>query len=79
MSVPHGNEEFVRAFLRSLPAQYAEYGRKQGLTGQGELDEFVKNQMTRIRKQFLAGENLEQKVFFSGARTGPVEKIAWAR
>ena len=72
LGLPHGNPEFVRAFLRSLPAQYAEYGaRKKGLTGQIELDEFVKEQMLHIREQTLSGENLEQEVFFSDARLGP--------
>ena len=75
LSLPHGNPEFVRAFLRSLPAQYAEYGaRKKGLTGKTELDEFVKQQMLQIREQTLSGENLEQEVFFSDAKLGPIGK-----
>ncbi|MDB6018511.1 MAG: hypothetical protein JWR19_3000 [Pedosphaera sp.] len=75
LSIPHGNAEFARAFLRSLPAQYAEYGRnKKGLTTQVELDAFVKLQMAGLRKQALAGENLEQQVFFSDAHNGPMEK-----
>jgi hypothetical protein len=76
LNLPHGNPEFVRAFLRSLPAQYAEYGaRKKGLTGKTELDEYVKQQMLQIRDQTLNGENLEQEVFFSDAKLGPIGKV----
>ncbi|MDB6122382.1 MAG: hypothetical protein JWQ71_1375 [Pedosphaera sp.] len=75
LSLPHGNPEFVRAFLGSLPIQYAEYGaRKKGLTGKSELAEFVKQQMIQIREQVLNGENLEQQVFFSEAKLGPVHR-----
>ncbi len=76
LGLPHGNPEFVRAFLRSLPAQYAEYGaRKKGLTAKPELDEFVKQQMLQIREQTLSGENLEQEVFFSDAKLGPAGRV----
>ncbi len=75
--IPHGNAEFAKAFLRSLPAQYADYARrKKSLTTQGELDEFVKQQMLDLRQQAFAGENLEQRVFFSNARTGPSQNVA---
>lgn len=71
LDLPHGNPEFVRAFLRSLPAQYTEYGaRKKGLSG-AQLDEFVKQQMLQIRDETMSGENLEQQVFFSDAKLGP--------
>jgi len=73
--IPHGNPEFVRAFLHSLPIQYADFARRKGMKGEGEVEEFVKQQTLHIRVQVLSGENLEQQVFFNDARTGPVGRI----
>jgi hypothetical protein len=65
MAVPHGDPEFARDFLRSLPVQYAEYGvRKKGLVAKAYLDDFVQQQMKQIREQMLSGEEMEHKVFF---------------
>lgn len=76
LTLPHGQPEFVRAFLRSLPAQYAEYGaRRKGLTAQADIDAFVKQQMAQIREQTLSGENLEREVFFSDAKLGPAAQV----
>ncbi|MBI3850521.1 MAG: hypothetical protein HY298_09675 [Verrucomicrobia bacterium] len=73
--IPHGNPEFVRAFLRSLPVQYADLARRKGMNAEGDVADFVKRQMLQIRDEVLSGENLEQQVFFSDARTGPVGRI----
>jgi hypothetical protein len=76
LRLPHGNAEHVRAFLRSLPEQYAEFGAKQKeLTGT-ELQQFVQTQMAQIREHYGSGEELERRVFFSDARTGPVTQVA---
>ncbi len=77
LRVPHGNTEHVRAFLRSLPAAYADFGaRVKGLTGRRELNDFAQQQMRQLHDQFASGEELENRVFFSDARTGPVSKVA---
>lgn len=75
--IPHGNAEHVRAFLRSLPAQYADFGAKQkGITDQAELQKFVQTQMAQIRERYGSGEVLERRIFFSDAHTGPVTQEA---
>src|SRR4051812_5522436 len=72
LRVPHGNAEHVRAFLRSLPEQYSDFGAKQrGITKQTELQNFVQTQMAQIRERYGSGEELEQRIFFSDAHTGP--------
>src|SRR5437667_5138220 len=77
LRVPHGNTEHVRAFLRSLEAQYEDFGaRVKGLNVRRELDDFVQQQVRKLRDQFASGEELEQRVFSSDARTGPVSKVA---
>jgi hypothetical protein len=77
LRVPHGNTEHARAFLRSLPVAYADFGaRVKGLTGGRELDDFVQQQMRKLRDQFASGEELEKRVFLSDARTGPVSQVA---
>ena len=71
LSVPHGNPEFARDFLRSLPVQYAEYGaRQKGLSNRGDLEQFVREQMRQIREQAGSGEELEQRVFFGDSSEG---------
>ena len=77
MQLPHGNAAYVRAYLRSLPAQYAEHGARQlGITGKVELARYVEEQMLRLREQTRTGELLEEQVFFSDARKGPAAGIA---
>ena len=77
LRVPHGDTEHVRAFLRSLPAPYADLGRRvKGLTGKRELDDFVQQQMRQLGDQFASRDELERRVFFNDARTGPVSKVA---
>ena len=75
--VPHGNAEHVRAFLRSLPAQYSDFAEKQkSLTRQPEVESFAQEQLNRLRESYASGEELEQRVFFGDARTAPVANIA---
>lgn len=77
LHVPHGNAEHVRAFLRSLPEQYSEFGATQKkITQQAELQNFVQTQMTQIRERYGSGEELERRIFFSDAHTGPVTQVA---
>jgi hypothetical protein len=77
LRVPHGNAEHARAFLRSLPEQYADFATQtKGITGKTALDGFVQQQMIQLREQFGSGEELERRVFFSDAHTGPVTGVA---
>jgi Cytochrome c7 and related cytochrome c len=72
LRLPHGNAAAVRDFLRSLPTQYAEFGRRvKGITEQRPLEEFVAQQMAAIRQQTRTGEDMQREVFFNTARTGP--------
>jgi hypothetical protein len=74
--VPHGNAGHVRAFLRSLPAQYHDFAANQkGLTRQPEIESFVQAQLTRLRDDYASGEELEQRVFFGDAHTAPVANV----
>jgi predicted CXXCH cytochrome family protein len=71
--VPHGSAEFVHAFLRSLPAQYAEYGgRVKHLQNPADLEQFVQQELRQLQAQFGSGEELEEKVFFSTDISGPI-------
>lgn len=75
--VPHGNAGHVRAFLRSLPAQYTDLAAmRKGIVRQRERDTFVQQQLELLRQQYASGEELEQRVFHGDARTAPVAKIA---
>jgi hypothetical protein len=77
LRIPHGNGEHVRAFLRSLPEQYADFGaRQKGITQQTALQNFVQTQMAQIRERYGSGEELERRIFFSDAHTGPVTQVA---
>src|SRR5438093_3300 len=64
LTLPHGNATAVRAFLRSLPTQYAELAVKKGFTKPNEIQAFVTKQMTQLRERVRSGEDFEQQVFF---------------
>lgn len=77
MQLPHGNPEAVRAFLRSLEIQYADLGRKTGVTEQRALDNFVQAQMKALREEKRTGEALEQQVFYSSAKKSVDERALY--
>jgi hypothetical protein len=83
LRVPHGDAEHVRAFLRSLPQQYADYApatpqyaayaaASQALGRQPGVEDFAAEQIALLRRDFGSGEELERRVFFSDARYAPV-------
>jgi len=64
--LPHGDPDYVRAFLRSLNIQYEEYGRRhEGITQRNELNNYVREKKVGIEKLYETGENLERAVFFA--------------
>ena len=76
MTLPHGDVAYVRAYLRSLPSQYAEYAtRALGIRG-AEVEAFVRRQMESLRERERSGDSLERFVFLSNGRTGPAPVVA---
>lgn len=71
LAIPHGDPEFVRAFLRSLPVQYAGRLQERGEVAAEELDSVVREKMTGLRERYGSGEELERLVFFSNHATSP--------
>ncbi|CAM2954770.1 cytochrome c3 family protein [Rariglobus hedericola] len=77
LELPHGNPDFARAFLRSLPTQYADHAKRRlGMTGQRDIEAFVKARITGLRERTLSGENLERAVFFADGAKGEATIIA---
>ena len=77
LELPHGDPVFARAFLRSLPTQYADHAKRTlGMANQREIDAYVKEKITGMRERTLSGENLERSVFFADAATGDATIIA---
>jgi hypothetical protein len=65
LHLPHGDVNLVRTFLRTLPAQYAEFARTQPATARfGEVRTFVAQQMNQLRAQFGSDAEFERAVFF---------------
>ncbi|MDB6037177.1 MAG: hypothetical protein JWM99_1018, partial [Verrucomicrobiales bacterium] len=73
LALPHGDSRFVHAYLRSLPAQYADYAaRVKMLRDPKAIEQFVQGELAALRTQFGSGEELEEKVFFSTEISGPI-------
>jgi hypothetical protein len=65
LTLPHGNATAVRAFLRTLPTQYAELAVKKTIANPKEIQAFVTKQMTQLRERVRSGEDFERQVFFA--------------
>jgi hypothetical protein len=77
LTIPHGNVDLVRTFLRTLPAQYADYARlKKRISADKEVSNFVGQQIRQLREQFRSGDELERAVFFTVNPYKPQEKMA---
>ena len=75
LKIPHGDVALVRTFLRTLPAQYADYARlKKEKVSENEVRAFVAQQIRQLREQFRTGDELEQAVFFTTNPYKPQEK-----
>src|SRR6266480_1928950 len=79
LRIPHGDVALARTFLRTLPAQYADYARlKKGITGDNESRTFVAQQIRQLRDQFRTGDELERAVFFTTDPYKPQRQMAAA-
>lgn len=77
--LPHGQVQFVQAFLASLPEQYERFGREAlGITERRALAMFVQTQMRRVEEAQLTGESLAQRIFFNQDRRTPESRIGGA-
>jgi hypothetical protein len=72
LTLPHGSAEFVSAFLRSLPKQYAVLAAAENVP---DKNNFVQQKLAGLQTQFGSGEELERRVFFSTATFGPEAQI----
>ena len=70
--LPHGSAEFVSAFLRSLPKQYAVLAMAENVP---DKNNFVRQKIAGLQTLFGSGEELERRVFFSTATFGPETQI----
>jgi hypothetical protein len=75
LRLPHGNPEFVSAFLRSLPRQYADIAAKSGTANPAEQNKFAREKMRRLLEQVSSGEELEKQIFFSNSTLGPKRRV----
>jgi hypothetical protein len=77
MTLPHGDAAYVRAYLRSLPVQYADYAsRRLGIGSRREIEAFVQRQLRSLRERVPTGEDLERTVFLSDGRNEPAPLVA---
>jgi hypothetical protein len=75
LTLPHGDPEFVSAFLHSLPKQYADFAARSGVTGAAEQSEFARRKLQRLQTRVVSGEDFEKRVFFSTATSGPEVRV----
>jgi hypothetical protein len=79
LTLPHGNPDFVSAFLHSLPRQYADFAARSGMTRSTEQEQFVQDRLQRLRGRVGLGEDFEKRVFFSTASSGPERDVGSVR
>ena len=72
LQLPHGSAEFVTAFLRSLPKQYADLAAKKN---QPDANTYVQQKLVALRTQFGSGDDLERRIFFSTETFGPDTQV----
>ena len=75
LTLPHGNPEFVSAFLHSLPKQYTDFAARSGITAAAERNEFARQKLQRLQTRVVSGEDFEKRVFFSTATSGPEARV----
>ena len=65
LTLPHGDPTAIRAFLRTLPSQYADLAVRKGLVRSNQIQSFVAQQMTQLRERVRSGEDFERQIFFT--------------
>ena len=65
LQIPHGDPAAVRAYLRSLPFQYADLAGKKGFKTPQQVNGFVAQQMLQLKDRVRSGEDFEKQVFFT--------------
>ena len=78
LRIPHGDVQFVSAFLHSLPQQYSDLARSKGITDAEQRKQFAARKLADLRAHLQPGEDFERRVFFSNALVGPVAKTGAA-
>jgi hypothetical protein len=77
LHLPHGDVNLVRTFLRTLPAQYADFARSQPDKNRaGDPRTFVAQQMNQLRAQFGTDQEFERAVFFETSPYKPQRESA---
>lgn len=79
LTLPHGDPDFVSAFLRSLPKQYADFAARSGLTRATERNQFAQEKLQRLQARVTSGEDFEKRIFFSSATIGPEVQVGAVR
>ena len=79
LSLPHGNPDFVSAFLHSLPRQYADFAARSGMARPAEQNQFAQEKLQRLQARVGTGEDFEKRVFFSTATSGPETQVGTVR
>jgi hypothetical protein len=86
LKVPHGRAEHARAFLRSLPLEYADIAQRKGIKDEPAIRKFVAEQMQRLQGEFTEGSQFENLVllkvkkdpardtFLTKHRMGPAQR-----
>jgi hypothetical protein len=75
LRLPHGNPEFVSAFLRTLPKQYADLAARGGTANVAEQNRIAREKIQRLFEQVSSGEELEKRIFFSHSTLGPQRRV----
>jgi hypothetical protein len=76
LMLPHGDANAVRAFLRTLPTQYAQLAVKRGMVQQKEIQSFVVRELVRLRESRRPPEDLERDIFFTTSPYKPQQSTA---
>jgi hypothetical protein len=74
LRLPHGDPQFVSAFLRSLPVQYAQLAAKSG-ANKPEQDRIAREKLARLLESVGSGEELEKRILFSNSTLGPQRRV----
>jgi predicted CXXCH cytochrome family protein len=75
LRLPHGNAEFLSAFLRTLPKQYAEIALRSGTNGADLQKEFAVKKLQRLQREVGSGEALEERILLSTSTLGPSAEV----